>query len=100
MRGFHQPHQATLLAPYVERFFEAVPDVARERDHAFLRSYVQALFPYPWPEAGLVERARAVADEAGERLPSLRRLLLEAADDMERAVVCRSVAALRARSRS
>ncbi len=99
MRGFHQPHQATLLAPYVERFFEVVPVVARERDHAFLRSYVQALFPYLWPEAGLVERARAVADEAGERLPSLRRLLLEAADDMERAVVCRSFAALRARSR-
>ena len=33
----------------------------------------------------------------GAELPSLRRLLLEAADDMERAVVCRSFASLRAR---
>jgi aminopeptidase N len=99
MRGFHHPHQADLLAPYVERFFETVPLVARDRDHAFLRSYVQHLFPHPWPDPGLVERARTVAEAAGERLPSLRRLLLEAADDMERAVVCRSYAALRARSR-
>jgi hypothetical protein len=39
-----------------------------------------------------------MADEQGAELPSLRRLLVEAADDMERAIVCRSFASLRLRS--
>ena len=97
MLGFNHAHQAALLAPYVERFFDVLPAVATERDHPFLRAFVTALFPFYRPEAALVERARVLAAEEGTRLPSLQRLLLEAADDMERAVVCRSYAALRAR---
>jgi aminopeptidase N len=98
MRGFNHAHQADLLTPYVDRFFAALPALAAERDHAFLRAYVTALFPAYRPEPAFVERARAMADQHGEELPSLRRLLLEAADDMERAIVCRSFAALRLRS--
>lgn len=94
MRGFVHAHQAALLEPYVERFFAALPGVARERDHPFLRAHVTNLFPHHRPDPDVVARARALADAEGERLPSLRRLLLEAADDMERAVVCRSFAAL------
>jgi aminopeptidase N len=99
MLGFNHAHQAAILAPYAERFFEVLPAVATERDHPFLRSFVTALYPHYRPEAALVERTRVLADAEGARLPSLRRLLLEAADDMERAVVCRSFAALRARTR-
>jgi aminopeptidase N len=97
MRGFRHAHQAALLEPYVEEFFAALPGVARERDHPFLRSHVAHLFPHHRPDPDLVARARALADAEGERLPSLRRLLLEAADDLERAVVCRSFAALAGR---
>jgi len=100
MRGFNHAHQAVLLAPYVDRFFAELPAVATERDHAFLRAYVAALFPAYRPEPALVERARAMADAQGAELPSLQRLLFEAADDMERAVVCRSFASLRARAHS
>ncbi len=96
MRGFNHAHQAAILAPYVDRFFAALPDVAAERDHPFLRAYVTALFPAWRPEPALVERARAMAEEHGAELPSLRRLLLEAADDMERAIACRAFASLRA----
>ncbi len=98
MLGFNHAHQAPILAPYVERFFEDLPAVAAERDHPFVRAFVTTLFPHYRPEPALVERARALADAEGSRSPSLRRLLLEAADDMERAIVCRSFAALRARS--
>jgi aminopeptidase N len=98
MLGFHHAHQAALLAPYVERFFAVLPAVAAERDHPFLRVFVTALFPHHAPDPATVERARALADEVASRSPSLRRLLLEAADDMERSVVCRSFAALRART--
>jgi aminopeptidase N len=94
MRGFCHAHQAALLEPYFERFFATLPDVARERDRPFLRAYAANLFPHQRPDPDLVARARSLADAEGERLPSLRRLLLEAADDMERAVVCRSYAAL------
>ncbi len=96
MNGFNHAHQATLLAPYVDRFFEALPTVAADRDHPFVRAYVTALFPAYRPEAALVARARELAEARGEELPSLRRVLLEAADDMERAVVCRAFAWLRA----
>jgi aminopeptidase N len=98
MRGFRHAHQAEILAPYADRFFEELPRIARERDHPYLRSYVTALFPTARPSPELVERARSLADAEGDRLPSLRRLLLEEADDMERAVVCRAFAALRARA--
>ncbi|MFH1474351.1 MAG: aminopeptidase N [Chloroflexota bacterium] len=98
MLGFNHAHQAELLAPYVDRFFDGLPAVAAERDHPFLRAYVTALFPAYRPEPAHVERARAMADERGDELPSLRRLLLEAADDLERAIVCRSFASLRART--
>ncbi len=97
MLGFNHAHQAALLAPHVDRFFEVLPSVAAQRDHPFVRAFVTALFPHYRPEAALVERARELAEAEAERSPSLRRLLLEAADDMERAVVCRSVAVLRAR---
>jgi aminopeptidase N len=96
MSGFNHAHQAALLAPYVDRFLEALPGVATERDHPFLRAYVTSLFPAYRPEAALVARARDLADARGDELPGLRRLLAEAADDMERAVVCRAFAALRA----
>ncbi len=92
MLGFNHAHQAVLLAPYVDRFFAALPAVAADRDHPFLRAYVSALFPSYRPEPALVERARAIADDEGANLPSLRRLLLEAADDMERAIACRAFA--------
>ena len=62
MLGFNHAHQAELLAPYVERFFEALPGVAAERDHPFLRAYVTALFPAYRPDAALVERARDLAE--------------------------------------
>ena len=100
MRGFNHAHEAKLLEPYVERFFNALPAVAAEREHTFVRAYVSTLFPSYRPEAALVERARTIADVEGAAQPSLRRLLVEAADDMERAIVCRSFATLRARSRS
>jgi len=96
MAGFNQAHQAELLAPFVDRFFEVLPAVAAERDHPFLWAFVATLFPSYRPDAALVARTRDVAASQAGALPSLQRLLDEAADDMERAVVCRAFAALRA----
>jgi aminopeptidase N len=93
MAGFNHAHEAALLEPYVDAFFVALPGVAESHEHAFTSAYVTRLFPAYRVETGIVTRARALAADEGDRLPSLRRLLLEAADDLERAVTCRAVAA-------
>jgi len=92
MAGFNQAHQATLLAPYVDAFFAAVPRVVAGHENVFSETYVARLFPAYRVEPEMVARARTLAAAEGDRLPALRRLLLEAADDLERAVSCRAVA--------
>jgi aminopeptidase N len=92
MAGFNHAHQAGLLAPFVDAFFAAVPDVVADREHAFATAFVARLFPAYRVEREMVARARALAAAEGDRLPALRRLLSEAADDLERAVICRAVA--------
>jgi aminopeptidase N len=92
MAGFNHAHQATLLAPYVDAFFAAAPGVVAGQEHVFSSSYVARLFPTYRVEPEIVARARALAALEGDRLPTLRRLLVEAADDLERAVTCRAVA--------
>jgi aminopeptidase N len=93
MAGFNHAHEAELLASYVDAFFAALPGVAASHEHAFTSAYVTRLFPAYRVETGIVARARVLAADEGDRVPSLRRLLLEAADDLERAVACRAVAA-------
>jgi aminopeptidase N len=92
MAGFNHAHQAALLAPYVGAFFEAVPGVVSTHEHAFSSAYVARLFPTYRVEPGIVARARALVAADGGHLPALRRLLLEEADDVERAIACRAVA--------
>ena len=92
MAGFNHAHQATLLTPYVDAFFVDVAGVVAGHENAFSNAYVARLFPAYRVEPEMVARARALAGAQGDRLPTLRRLLLEAADDLERAVVCRAVA--------
>jgi aminopeptidase N len=92
MAGFNHAHQAALLAPYVEAFFEAVPGVVASHEHAFSSAYVARLFPAYRVEPGIAARARALVAADGGHLSALRRLLLEEADDVERAIACRAVA--------
>ena len=92
MAGFNHAHQAVLLAPFVEAFFEATPGVVATHEHAFSSVYVARLFPTYRVEPGIVARARALVAADGGRLPALRRLLLEEADDLQRAITCRAVA--------
>jgi hypothetical protein len=92
MAGFNHAHQAALLAPYVGAFLEAVPGVVSTHEHAFSSAYVARLFPTYRVEPGIVARARALVVADDGHLPALRRLLLEEADDVERAIACRAVA--------
>ena len=91
MSGFHWPAQRDLLTPYVERFFDLLPRIARERDHEFTQAFFGQLFPDDRVEPDLLERSRSVLTTV-EGEPLLWRLLREANDDLERAIRCRDFA--------
>ena len=92
MRGLHHVSQRTLLEPYVDEFFVQAPVMAATREHEFMRGYVAILFPAYRIEAEILARTRDVAAAAAQRLPTLRRQLTEAADDMARALRARTAA--------
>ena len=92
MSGFHWWTQRDLLDPYVERFFEQLPEVFEQRDHEFARSYFGALFPGHRVEGAVLERGERLLEEVGDRLPLLTRTLREANDDLDRAIKCRAFA--------
>jgi aminopeptidase N len=91
MSGFHWSAQRELLTPYVERFFEVLPGVARDRDHEFAQAFFGQLFPGYRVDRELLERSRLLLAEV-ETEPLLSRMLREANDDLERAIRCREFA--------
>ncbi|MCK9485728.1 MAG: aminopeptidase N [Dehalococcoidia bacterium] len=93
MGGFHWWRQADLLEPYVERYFERLPEVFEHRDNEFAQRFFNNLWPGYRVDRSLPERSQHLLAEHGERLPTLRRQLLEANDDLERAIRCREFAA-------
>jgi aminopeptidase N len=96
MRGFQQPGQDELLAPYAERYFEALPGVWEERDLEFVLEFGEQLYPRWVVSDATVEatgRYLARQDVPGP----IRRLLLEGRDRIERALRARAVDAAAAR---
>ncbi len=92
MRGFNWPVQRALLAPYVERFFEAVDGIFRTKDKEFTVDYFAALFPAYRVEEATLDRSRQLLAKVGD-VPTLVRKLREANDELERAIKCRAYAA-------
>ncbi|GAB2669691.1 aminopeptidase N [Gordonia jinhuaensis] len=85
--GFVQPGQDELLAPYVDRYFDAVPDVWARRSSEVAQTVVVGLYPSWAIDADTL----AKADEflAGERPPALRRLIAEGRDGVARSLRAR-----------
>jgi aminopeptidase N len=90
--AFAQPEHAHLLAPYAERYFEALPTVWSSRAEFFRIFIGQALFPYYAASPQLIDRIDAFLAE-GERDPGLARLLIEGRDMVERALRSRALSA-------
>ena len=93
MSGFNWTHQAELLAPYVDAFFEEVPGIFAERDREFATVFYGGLFPGYRVEQDTLDRAQALLDETPEEQAVLQRMLREAIDDLGRAIACRQFAA-------
>jgi aminopeptidase N len=93
MSGFTWSDQRTLLEPYVEKFFAAIPGVFRSKDKEFATDYFRALFPGYRVERDILERSEAVLTGYGEELPVLARTIRETNDDLLRSIRCREYAA-------
>ncbi|MFA7248047.1 MAG: aminopeptidase N [Dehalococcoidia bacterium] len=93
MGGFHWWVQRDLLAPYVERYFEALPGLFEREENEYATAYFGGLWPGYLVERPTLDRARALLATLGDTLPVLQRSLREAIDDLERAIRCREFAA-------
>jgi aminopeptidase N len=89
-RGFSQPEQAALLAPYTERYFDALPGIWAMRGEHIRVQLSQLLFPHPAASPRLLDRIDAFF--AAERPdPGLTRVLTEKRDIVARALRSRAL---------
>ncbi|MFH8340516.1 aminopeptidase N [Streptomyces sp. AM6-12] len=84
--GFDQPSQRELTAPYAPKYFAAIDRVWRERSIQIGMDIVSGLFPayQDRPETLAATDAWLAGHE--DAAPALRRLVLEARDDLARAL--------------
>ncbi|HET9501106.1 MAG TPA: aminopeptidase N [Marmoricola sp.] len=86
--GMWDRHQAALLAPYAERYFDDVPGTAKVRAGWVLAD--AALFFYPMTAMAPETLARTDAVAGDPRLDaSLRRTLLDCGDDLRKRLAAR-----------
>ncbi|MBL8929475.1 MAG: aminopeptidase N [Kineosporiaceae bacterium] len=84
--GFLRVHDEQLLEPFVEPYFAALSRVWKERTSEIATQIVEGLFPAQLAGPGLLERTQHWLDGASDAEPSLRRLIAEGRDGIERAL--------------
>jgi aminopeptidase N len=87
--AFHQPEQASLLAPYAARYFEVLPQIWSESGGHLRVARAAALFPATQASPELLERIDAFLAEPRE--PGLARVLVERRDQVQRALTSRTL---------
>jgi aminopeptidase N len=90
IRGFNQAEHAALLAPYAERYFEALPRIWATRPQQLAMSLSRLLFPYSAASAELIQRIGQCL--ASTDNPGMQRTLIERRDVVERALRSRQLA--------
>ncbi|WKE71681.1 aminopeptidase N [Streptomyces sp. WP-1] len=84
--GFDQPSQRELTAPYAEKYFAAIDRLWRERSIQIGMDIVSGLFPALQDRPETLAAADAWLAAHEDAAPALRRLVLEARDDLARAL--------------
>ncbi|MFC1233087.1 MULTISPECIES: aminopeptidase N [Streptomyces] len=84
--GFAQPSQRELLAPYAEKYFAVIERVWEERSIQIAMHVVRGLFPELLDSPGTLDATDAWLAAHEDAPPALRRLVLEARDDLARAL--------------
>ncbi|MCB0915338.1 MAG: aminopeptidase N [Actinobacteria bacterium] len=86
--GIMQPFQGDLVRPFIERYFAALPDIARTRTQEITQLIVTGLYPTMVVDASTIERTDVFLNAQTELSPGVRRMLVEGRDSVERAVRC------------
>ncbi|MET7457087.1 aminopeptidase N [Streptomyces sp. NPDC005574] len=86
LSGFGQSSQRELLAPYADRYFAVIERVWAERSIQIAMHVVQGLFPSFQDAPETLAAADAWLAAHQDVAPALRRLVLEARDDLARAL--------------
>ncbi|MER8007422.1 aminopeptidase N [Streptomyces sp. NPDC094149] len=84
--GFDQPSQRELTAPYASKYFEAIERVWGERSIQIGMDVVRGLFPALQDSQATLDATDAWLAAHEQAAPALRRLVLEARDDLARAL--------------
>ncbi|XUL93638.1 aminopeptidase N [Streptomyces galilaeus] len=84
--AFWRPDQDALLAPYAERYLEAVPKL-HQGGMILAMGYTRHLFPLHAIDPAYIERAREASQEA---VPVVRTTLLERSDEVNRMLRARA----------
>ncbi|MBK3645557.1 aminopeptidase N [Streptomyces sp. MBT33] len=84
--GFDQPSQRELTAPYASKYFEVIERVWEERSIQIGMDVVRGLFPALQDSQATLDAADAWLAAHEDAAPALRRLVLEARDDLARAL--------------
>ncbi|MBQ0877309.1 aminopeptidase N [Streptomyces sp. RT42] len=84
--GFAQPSQRELVAPYAEKYFAVIERVWEERSIQIGMDVVRGLFPSLRDSRETLEATDAWLSAHEDAVPALRRLVLEARDDLARAL--------------
>ncbi|MGW0606362.1 aminopeptidase N [Streptomyces sp. NPDC002640] len=84
--GFAQPSQRGLLAPYAEKYFAMIERVWAERSIQIGQHLVSGLYPWLQDSPATLEATDAWLSAHEDAAPALRRLVLEARDDLARAL--------------
>jgi aminopeptidase N len=82
--GFAQPSHRELTAPYAAKYFEAIERVWEERSIQIGMDVVKGLFPSLQDSQETLDATDAWLAAHGAAAPALRRLVLEARDDLAR----------------
>ncbi|SJM51099.1 aminopeptidase N [Gulosibacter sp. 10] len=84
--GFWQAHDAELVAPFVEPYFDGLLEIWDSRSFHIAEYLVEGFFPRTIVRQETVDAAQRWLDEHGNAPDALRRLILEGLDETARAL--------------
>ena len=89
--GFSRVHDAAVLEPYVEKYFDSVREVWQSRTHEIAQQIVVGLYPSRLTRQETIDRTDEFLASLGDEAPALRRLILESRDGLVRALRAQAV---------
>ncbi|MDR7081140.1 aminopeptidase N [Arthrobacter ginsengisoli] len=87
--GFTRVLDTSLLEPYAEKYFDAVPGIVKDRTHALAQQIVVGLYPAQLTTQATVDRTDEFLASLPEDSAALRRMMLENRDGVARALRAR-----------